>query len=49
MNDASWLKRQRPAEEARLKAEAERRAAEEAPVGDMIAPELVLGPGKRQD
>jgi hypothetical protein len=49
MNDASWLKRQRPAEEARLKAEAERRAAEEAPVGDMIAPELVLGPGKRQE
>jgi DNA repair exonuclease SbcCD ATPase subunit len=49
LNDAGWLKRKRPAEEARLKAEAEKRAAEEEHTGDMIAPELVLAPGKRQD
>ena len=48
MNDASWLRRKGPSEEERLQAEAEKRAAEEAEAdaGDMLAPELVLAPGR---
>jgi DNA repair exonuclease SbcCD ATPase subunit len=49
LNDASWLKRKKPAEEARLKAEAERRKAEEEQTGDMLDPQLVLAPGRRKD
>jgi hypothetical protein len=41
MNTSSWLKRKKPGEEARLKAEAEgvARAAEEAQAGNMLDPE----------
>jgi hypothetical protein len=49
MNDASWLKRRKPAEDARLKAEAERRTAEEEHAGDLLDPQLVLAPGRRQE
>jgi hypothetical protein len=49
MNDASWLKRKQPAEEARLRAEAERRAAEAAEPEVMLAPELVLVPGRKKE
>lgn len=51
MNDASWMKRKAPAEEARLQAaaEAEARAAEEAEAGEMISPELYLKSAKGKD
>lgn len=48
MDDASWLRKRRPIEEARAQAEAARRAADE-PEGDMIAPEAVFVTAKNDD
>jgi len=44
LNDASWLKRKRPVDEAKAKAEADAaaRAAEEAAAGDMLDPNTYL-------
>ena len=51
MNDASWLKRRKPGEDARLKAEAEAaaRAAEEAAAGDMLDPNTYLAAKGKTD
>lgn len=44
LNDAGWLKRKRPGEEAKAKAEAEAaaRAAEEAQAGNMLDPDTYI-------
>ena len=49
MNDSSWLKRQKPADEAKLKAEAERRKAEEEHAGDMLSPDTYLAAKGKSD
>ena len=51
LNDAGWLKRKRPGEEAKAKADAEaaKRAAEEAEAGNMLDPDTYIAAKGKND